>query len=146
MRKIYCDRCGKPIEGVTEFGVSTFCKEIKLQHIGESWVLDFARREVVPAKWECCLNCIKDIENYILHGAETAEKTEKAEETEETPRDNLPSVNPQPKTGHWITTRTFMHDGEFYCDRCKCDSPQNEKWDYCPNCGAKMVEPQESEE
>ena len=50
----------------------------------------------------------------------------------------LPPVTPQPKTGHWITTRTFMHDGEFYCDKCKCDSPNNEKWDYCPNCGARM--------
>ena len=50
------------------------------------------------------------------------------------------------KSGKWITTRTFMHDGEYYCDRCKCDAPNNEKWDYCPNCGAKMVEPQESEE
>lgn len=50
----------------------------------------------------------------------------------------LPSVTPQPKTGHWITTRTFMHDGEYYCDKCKSDSPNNEKWDYCPNCGAKM--------
>lgn len=52
----------------------------------------------------------------------------------------------QPKTGHWITTRTFMHDGEYYCDKCKCDAPNNEKWDYCPNCGAKMVDPKESEE
>jgi Zn finger protein HypA/HybF involved in hydrogenase expression len=51
---------------------------------------------------------------------------------------NLPSITPQPKIGKWITTRTFMHDGEFYCDKCKCDSPNNEKWDYCPNCGAKM--------
>lgn len=44
-----------------------------------------------------------------------------------------------PKIGHWITTRTFMHDGEYYCDRCKCESPNNEKWDYCPNCGRRMV-------
>ena len=42
------------------------------------------------------------------------------------------------KSGKWITTRTFMHDGEYYCNRCKCDAPNNEKWDYCPNCGAKM--------
>lgn len=55
----------------------------------------------------------------------------------------LQPVNLQePKTGHWITTRTFMHDGEYYCDKCKCDSPNNEKWDYCPNCGVRM----ESEE
>jgi len=58
-------------------------------------------------------------------------------------RDELPPVIPQQKYGKWITTRTFMHDGEYYCDRCKCDAPNNEKWDYCPNCGAKM---QESEE
>jgi len=50
----------------------------------------------------------------------------------------LPPVTARPKVGKWITTRTFMHDGEFYCDKCKCDSPNNEKWDYCPNCGAKM--------
>jgi hypothetical protein len=59
----------------------------------------------------------------------------------------IKALEQQPKIGHWITTRTFMHDGEFYCDKCKCDSPNNEKWDYCPNCGAKMVEqPQESED
>jgi hypothetical protein len=58
----------------------------------------------------------------------------------------LPPVTPKQRTGHWITTRTFMHDGEFYCDKCNCDAPNNEKWDYCPNCGVKMVEPQESEE
>ena len=44
---------------------------------------------------------------------------------------------PLPK-GHWITTRTFMHDGEYYCDKCKCDSTNNEKWDYCPNCGIQV--------
>jgi len=56
--------------------------------------------------------------------------------------DNLNKLSPtksqETKTGHWITTRTLMHDGEYYCDKCNCDSPHNEKWDYCPNCGAKM--------
>lgn len=52
--------------------------------------------------------------------------------------DAIKALEQKPKTGHWITTRTFMHDGEFYCDRCKCEAPKNEKWDYCPNCGAKM--------
>ena len=59
---------------------------------------------------------------------------------------DMPSVTPQePRRGHCITTRTFMHDGEFYCDRCKSEAPNNKKWDYCPNCGARMVETQESE-
>ena len=59
--------------------------------------------------------------------------------------EHLPPVSTE-KTGRWITTRTFMHDGEYYCNKCKCDAPNNEKWDYCPNCGCRMVEPQESEE
>ena len=57
----------------------------------------------------------------------------------------IEALKQEPKTGHWITTRTFMHDGEYYCDKCKCDAPNNEKWDYCPNCGCRMVEPQEKQ-
>lgn len=51
----------------------------------------------------------------------------------------LPSVMPkEPKIGHWITNRTIMHDGEFYCDICDNDAPFNNIFHYCPNCGAKM--------
>lgn len=52
--------------------------------------------------------------------------------------EDLPPVIPELRVGHWITARTFMHHGEYYCDRCKCCSPNNEKWDYCPNCGSAM--------
>ena len=50
------------------------------------------------------------------------------------------------KTGHWITKRTIMHDGEFYCDVCDNDAPFNKTFHFCPNCGAKMIEPHESKE
>ena len=53
-----------------------------------------------------------------------------------------PSVNPQPKTGHW--KHTAMSDTIF----CSCCGKYNDirvEFSYCPNCGAKMVEPQESE-
>lgn len=56
----------------------------------------------------------------------------------------LPPAQPRPKTGHWI------YDGDqIICNRCfkafgfislKLTS------NYCPNCGAKMIEPQESED
>jgi len=53
---------------------------------------------------------------------------------------SLPSVNPQPKTGHWIYK---MLKGQF----CSiCDEQSMWKFNYCPNCGAKMVEPQEGSE
>ena len=56
----------------------------------------------------------------------------------------LSSVNPQPKTGHW------SHDGSHWKNRFICSECGYKLFDeptsYCPNCGAKMVEPQESEE
>ncbi len=58
-----------------------------------------------------------------------------------------PSVNPQePKTGHWILDET---DNSITCDKCGCliwanDISNGEAY-YCPNCGAKMVESQESD-
>jgi hypothetical protein len=51
--------------------------------------------------------------------------------------DELPSFN-LTKTGHWI-----KKDG--YSDCSECGSHIVTEWDYCPKCGAKMVEPQESE-
>ena len=57
----------------------------------------------------------------------------------------IPPATPQePKTGHW------SHDGShwknrFICSECGYklfDEPTN----YCPNCGARMVKPQESED
>ena len=59
----------------------------------------------------------------------------------------LPPVTPQePKTGHWIKGYTFPDGAYWKCDKCneliKVKIPMH----YCNNCGAKMVEPQESEE
>ena len=61
----------------------------------------------------------------------------------------LPPVNPQPKTGHWIEKDGF--DGDTYYDCSECGeswttiegTPWNNGMKYCPNCGAKMVEPPE---
>lgn len=69
-----------------------------------------------------------------------------------------PSVNPQPKIGHWVQTNEFFinQDGQFIykfiCSECKSLSyfrKSNKKAigaNVCPNCGAKMVESQESED
>lgn len=64
----------------------------------------------------------------------------------------VPSVKPQPKTGHWIEQEDF--NGDTYHDCSKCGesfcliegTPTDNLYKYCPNCGAKMIEPQESEE
>ena len=51
----------------------------------------------------------------------------------------LPPVISQPKTGHWIDVFGGCECSECGCLECGYS-------DYCPNCGSKMVEPQESED
>ena len=63
----------------------------------------------------------------------------------------MPPVTPQPKTGHWIEKDGF--DGDTYYDCSECGeswttiegTPWDNEFKYCPNCGCRMVEPQESE-
>ncbi|MBR4377297.1 MAG: hypothetical protein IKP50_00205 [Bacilli bacterium] len=72
-------------------------------------------------------------------------------------RNNLIRVLEQePKTGHWIDTNNhqYYNDGDIETTELKCSCCNEEvEWDiellhkpfFCENCGAKMVEPQESE-
>ena len=57
----------------------------------------------------------------------------------------LPPVNPQePKTGHWIGVNPMVDT--LMCSECGENIISEEfKSNYCPNCGCRMVEPQESE-
>ena len=56
----------------------------------------------------------------------------------------LPPVTLQgPKTGHWNDIPKYK-DIAWQCSECKRFTTM--KHNYCPSCGAKMVEPQESEE
>ena len=59
----------------------------------------------------------------------------------------LPSVTPQQKVGNG---RWVKRGQDIYCSICNNESSYNpfgaSKFSkYCPNCGAKMVQPQESE-
>lgn len=81
---------------------------------------------------------------------------------------DMPSVKQEPKIGHWIEHdwEGLREKGYFRCSVCNCgyqrytkvirksdipyiDGKEDKLWNrdyYCPNCGARMVEPQESEE
>ena len=70
----------------------------------------------------------------------------------------LPSVKQEPKTGHWIEHPT--EEDYSVCSRCGIGSRRMEhgknadgtkyidiySYRFCPYCGARMVEPQESED
>ena len=63
----------------------------------------------------------------------------------------LPPITPQPRKGHWI--ECMPGGAEEWCYKCsECNfwkykkTINLSKFKFCPNCGAKMVEPQESED
>ena len=59
----------------------------------------------------------------------------------------LPSVTPQePRRGHWITNapQYDMLNPQYICS--ECGNAHTRTTPYCEMCGARMVEPQESEE
>lgn len=61
--------------------------------------------------------------------------------------DELPPVSVAEKTGHWKIKRASIHPygNDVACSECGFTMGSSFGYRYCPNCGAKMVEPQESE-
>ena len=92
------------------------------------------------------LDCISRAEmlryQQYLHGKMSNEENHKLWEFIK----ELPSVTPQPRKGHWISTETKGVRYAFWCRyKCSLCGELSDYKNFCPNCGAKMVEPQESE-
>lgn len=70
--------------------------------------------------------------------------------------DDLSSVTPQPKTGHWewVQYDSNPNIGNWHCSECRCvvvecvdKKPEGgiPLYKYCPQCGCRIVESEESE-
>ena len=59
--------------------------------------------------------------------------------------EQMPPVTPQPKTGHWID-KDVRGSIEPYCSVCGDSVDTIYHYNYCPNCGTKMIKLQESED
>ena len=62
-------------------------------------------------------------------------------------RNTVEEMKQEPKTGHWIEDAEQHHvEKTYHCSECGHGVwGEYEKTEYCGGCGAKMVEPQESE-
>ena len=91
------------------------------------------------------------IMNVIVHMLEAQYDTDIVEDAVEMA---IKALEQEPKTGHWIKY-SIPRCGEQHYKCTNCDEYFNfglysdyykKAFKYCPNCGAKMVEPQESED
>ena len=51
--------------------------------------------------------------------------------------EKLPPIIPKEKTGRWIERKLPMMIHDWKCDQCRMVT--NERTNFCPNCGARMV-------
>ena len=63
----------------------------------------------------------------------------------------LEEVEQEPNTGYWITEDMFDGDVAYRCSECnelfwiESGTPKDNEYNFCPKCGKRLVEPQESE-
>lgn len=63
----------------------------------------------------------------------------------------IKDLEQEPRKGHWVAIDEEPHE-DYECDNCgytistyTANIEPHTEYKYCPNCGAKMVESQESE-
>ena len=98
---------------------------------------------------EECIELMTDINGDIVYAVRMSDIRQ------------LPPVKPQEKTGRWVVQRRVgfgewktciipIEDGfvtnDCHCSMCGEEMSKGDRGVFCPNCGAKMFEPQESEE
>lgn len=86
---------------------------------------------------------IKAIRNYnvtievgrAIGKSQLADIVDSINKVQEKMISELPSIQPQPKTGHWIDHQ----EGRWIYAQCsECGTVHDTQTNYCPNCGAKM--------
>ncbi len=53
----------------------------------------------------------------------------------------IKALEQEPKTGHWIKAKPWMIDNTSYKWECsECEKSERFRHNYCPKCGARMIE------
>lgn len=108
----------------------------------------------VKPKVKECEDCVsrEAVHNLIIPWLNDYlfDETREALETIDYKIEDLPSVTPQPKIGHWkkVNTAREYNSDAYECSECKyiiwTYKDADRKWNYCPKCGAKMEEEQDA--
>ena len=63
----------------------------------------------------------------------------------------VPPVTPEPKMGRWIEEDMYDGDVAYRCSECKelfwieSGTPKDNEYNFCPKCGKRLIESQESD-
>jgi len=104
---------------------------------------DNCNKIIKSLEQEPCENCIsrRAVLEWLIN--KDIIKTKNQEENARKELANLPPVTPQPKVGEWTKTYEPNDAEPFILWKCECCGlSERIKTHYCPNCGAKMIEPQ----
>lgn len=116
--------------------------DLMMQKWGENFSGDDAMQESIDAIRE--MPSVTPQEPMIVPIAEIKYDKDKLKELM---NKAVLTVTPQePRKGHWISTETKGVRYAFWCRyKCSLCGGLSDCTNFCPNCGARMVEPQESE-
>ena len=116
------------------------------------------REKIEGAKEVVVPYIVEELRHYNIDGNGEADAEEARKDLEEIFGLAIKALEQEPKTGHWIekgkTDIAYDMSGykswatKYMCNHCGFIHTAIENhgvYSYCPNCGAKMVEPQESE-
>nr|MCR5475491.1 hypothetical protein [Lachnospiraceae bacterium] len=130
-----CDKCAYYVDGANDEACDgCFADEYehpnfkpKAQHYE-----DCISRQVVDELSKELVHTTRDKADFLCNFWEGLQK--------------LPPVTPKEKTAAWVGIDQEPHE-VYECNACGWLLYDEDRTDfkYCPNCGAKMVEPQESE-
>ncbi len=116
--------------------------------------IEVQNKDIADAE-EILQSAIKAIKNGILEATKevtimTQEDYERAIKVLQKHNQELIAerLKQKPKTGHWkrISMDKYTTHAQYWYECDKCGEHNLGNTNYCPKCGARMVEPQESEE
>lgn len=95
--------------------------------------------------WDCDINHPR-YEDTVAEIVETSYRSGYVQGVENTTKEFRFELEQKPKTGYWIfVDKAHEHAHCSECDYGDVDLMDGRPHNYCPNCGAKIIEPQESE-
>ena len=118
------------LDTIPTIGEQVDALELAIEALPAEPCEDCISREYILSKAHCCCDDLADDEPCCVDVDDIKE---------------APSVQPKPKTRHWIIS---PNDCFVSCSECGLHGDKGiyKHYRWCPNCGAKMVETQKSED